>query len=250
MNPSYLTDLTIDLQNLPNFADFGQVFTERINPRLANLLLDSNDNRLTDIMKTLLRGTVIKQADSQGILRVTYDQRHRLGRFYANNMSSLVVKSKYIKNTMYKYLNYIDLDMVKCHPSIVLSVYKRSGRTIPIFEQYINNFDTICEEIINHYAVEGHTRLVKHQVKWLFNIMLCSGSPESWKNKVIKGGTDKNSGTFFEPVVFADKPFPPIVVQYNQACKNIKNELIKANPGVFELVKDPNKTQWKMRTKY
>jgi hypothetical protein len=42
-----------------------------------------------------------------------------------------------IKNTLYHYAGWIDIDQVKGHPTLLLEIAKRTGERIPSYEDYL-----------------------------------------------------------------------------------------------------------------
>jgi hypothetical protein len=85
--------------------------------------------------------------------------------------------------------------MVKGHPSIAVAVFDKVGIDLKTFKYYINNFDEICNILIEYYSVENEEHMTKDQIKWLFNMMIYGGSYNTWFQNIQIGDLKKGVQT-------------------------------------------------------
>lgn len=128
-----------------------------------------------------------KTLHSSGEIKVSHTQAHKCGRFYADKSISLIPLSKYVKHTVMKYLGWLDIDMVKGHASIAIEIGKKAGKSFPVFENYVNNFDKIVCELSKFYSADTEKPLNKDNIKWLFNSMIYGGGFNNWIEGLKKG---------------------------------------------------------------
>ena len=76
---------------------------------------------------------------------------------------------------MLSYSNYKDLDQVKGHPTIAVSIADLNGIDCRTIKNYINNFDDVCNQLINYYSLENEIKLTQSNIKDLFNILIYGG---------------------------------------------------------------------------
>jgi hypothetical protein len=73
------------------------------------------------------------------------------GRYYCD--SSLQVLSKFVRGSIANQ-HYLDLDIVNCHPNIILKMFKHYNMEAPNLESYVTERDTWLDGLKN----EGYTR--------------------------------------------------------------------------------------------
>ena len=168
---SFLNGWKIELSKLPNYDNFKGEFVEKLDWKILNLIYESQFLDSRPEIKANLKNLMEKTSRKTGEVKVKHNQRYKCGRFYADDNTSLIPLSKYVKHTVFKYLGWMDIDMVKGHPSIAIEMGKLVGLALPSFENYVNNFDKIVIELSAFYSVEGETPLGKENIKWLFNSM-------------------------------------------------------------------------------
>jgi len=223
----FLSNWCIDVDKLPAYVDFNAEFTEQIDYQLSNMILEyEGDERLTMDMKKEFRKLVECIDKEKNILHVKYSPRHKIGRRYADMAepkypnglpnpyykkyySALIAQPRIIKNTIFHYHNWIDIDQFKGHVSILFSIAKNIGNIdLPSYKSYLleGNFNKIVDELDNYYNVEKaktedeleimtdnereeyfSTRIDKKDIKWLFNKTIYGGGHQQWL-KDIKSG--------------------------------------------------------------
>lgn len=195
----FLNKYTIKPSGIPKYTDFNSEFVIQIDKKICKLILDSDDERLTPEMKSYFQTTYDMVSSKTGKLKVKYEPRNGVGRRYAEEpktpvkwCGSLLIHSKYIKNTIFKYLGWKDYDQKKGHPTILLEIGTLNKLSMKAYDKYIEKFDEICDELIDYYSVEGQTPITKGDVKDLFNITIYGGGHSKWtKNITHEGLTEK-----------------------------------------------------------
>lgn len=238
----FLNNWTLDETKIPKYPLFNKVFTEVVDKKLCELILDSNDRRLNIESKNLFRSTVYKNI-SLNQLKVRYNNRKGLGRVYPDRDVGLTPQSRCIKNSLYSYHNCKDIDMKKSFPNIILSLAKNNGIKLPEYEYYVNNFDSIVNGVSEYYSKPGEPRLQKDQVKWLFNIILFGGGFSTWKEGLEKP-TKKDIEKGYKPVFIEDKPLPYFVEKFKLETKRIFNIINTHNPALKDKLWNSKKSTY------
>ena len=183
----FLNGWKIELSKLPNYDHFKGEFVEKLDWKLLNLIYESTFLESRPKIKANLKNLLDNTARKTGEVKVTHNQRYKCGRFYADNSISLIPLSRYVKHTVFKYLGWLDIDMIKGHPSIAIEIGKLNGLCLPSFENYVNNFDAIVKELSDYYSVEGETPLCKDTIKDVFNRLIYGGGFAGWVKEVQEG---------------------------------------------------------------
>ena len=183
----FIKNWTIALNNIPRYTDFEGDYIEPLDYHIGLLIMESENPLLTPEMKIEFNKAVLQKMNkSTGELVVKHNNtQFKLGRYYANENVSMIPHSKYIKHTIFQYLGWLDIDMVKGHASIAVLMGDSVGLNFEFFKYYTVNFDEIAEILIRFYSVktEGEAPLDKNDIKCLFNLMIYGGGFSTWKKK-------------------------------------------------------------------
>jgi hypothetical protein len=112
-----------------------------------------------------------------------------LGRFYAVDNKSIIPISKHIKHTIFKYLNYLDLDQTKGHATIANSVGDLNGKDF----KYINKLPNDLQQYvtISNPATEKSIQKLRENKNGIYYCSECSKcaehSEESIETEVSAG---------------------------------------------------------------
>ncbi len=174
----FLTNWTINLNKLPTYNAFKGNFNIKLNYHLLKACYDSNNNNFTDNRKKLLEPILNKINKQSHMLEISHNQRHNIGRFYPDKSISPISVSRHIKHTLFYFLNWIDLDMVKGHASIIYNVAKKNNIKLEFFEEYLKNSDKIFNELIEYYSTVDI--LSEDNIKDIFNIAIYGGNHTTW----------------------------------------------------------------------
>jgi hypothetical protein len=255
MSLPFLHGFRIDISQIPSYPEFADhEFQEPIDKRLAELLLSSSDRKLTKEMKDRFRNSVYNHLshDTPGMLHSTWSRRHGFGRFYPDNQISMTPQSRFIKHSMYSFLRWRDLDMVKAHPSIGVSVAKQCTNNTTSFvakqiELYIQQFPRYCDIIRQHHQLdELQNRLTDDDIKYLFNLTLYGGGMDRWVQGLAEG--DKAGGYKTKKVKNPKTPHPEYT-QFKACVTKMNQTIFTENPEMANILKQPGEESWKTRNR-
>ena len=227
----FLKGLSIDLDRLPPYHEITKVtFKEKLDKQICDIILDSDNDLIRNEMKEEFKTNVVDELDENGILYQRYYQQNELGRFLVINDHSLTSqhKDKYISFTLYKYLNWINMDMKLSWLSIVCEIMKSFKKQLPILNSILNNFDEFIETIAKYYQKKGviDRRCVKTLIyKFLIDedfhfsdwIDFLSEREISIKHKKI---------------------IHPLIILYKKEARFIRNTIYKNNLQLASYLKD------------
>jgi hypothetical protein len=181
----FLKGWTIKLNQLPTYALFKGQFQIEIDYDLLELMYNDDNIEFTEERKQLLKNLLQKIDRTNNTIKITHNQRYGLGRFYPDNNISPISISRHFKHTLFTYLNFIDLDMVKGHGSIIYEIAKRNNIQLTAFEKYLNNPRDIFNELIDYYSTDDY-KLSEENVKDIFNIYIYGGSHDTWLEQMVE----------------------------------------------------------------
>jgi hypothetical protein len=253
---------TIDLAKIPAYTEWNGDWKYPIDRELIKLILECNEldehgnPLITEIMKTNFKRNIVDKLKN-GVLHIEWTPRcGGLGRRYSakdtndtdvfSSSGNLGVHSKYIKNTIFKFEEWVDYDMIKGHPTILLCLGKKLKITegLPAIDDYISNFENYVEELSNYYSVKGDNenetmlfKLTKGDIKDLFNITIYGGGENTWINRIEKGNLKK--GKLPRPV--AKKSLHPKYKAFKDEIKRIIDLVYDSNPDLVAKVCVENK---------
>ena len=233
-----LNNWTLILAKLPTYTAFKGVFEIDINPDLLELMMESNNPNFTTERKTLLNNLIEKIDRKKNKLKVKHNQRYGIGRFYADNSISPICVSRHMKHTLFHHLNYIDLDMVKGHPTIIYSIAKLNNIDLPTFGRYLFNPTSIFAELIEYYSVINDIPLTEDDVKDIFNISIYGGGHTTWIEQMSAKG--RNLATT-DPHTF--------VSNFIKECKIVMELIYLNNKDIVDKVKGNLTDEYKIKSR-
>ncbi len=152
----FLTNWTINFDKLPVYTAFKGDFNVKLDYNLLKACYESNNPVFSNDRKKLLEPLINNINKVNNILTIKHNQRNNIGRFYPDASISPISVSRHIKHTLFHYLNWIDLDMVRGHASIIFNVSKKNNIKIHFFEQYLENTNKIFNELIEYYSTDNN----------------------------------------------------------------------------------------------
>jgi len=208
----FLTNWRIHLDKVPAYVDFNQEFKEQIDYELATMILNHNgDDRLSQEVKDEFRKLVNRIDRTTNMLPVKYSPRYKIGRRYADcpdplypngqvnpaynkYYSALISQPRLIKNTIFKYQGWVDIDQRKGHPTLLLAVAEANEVDLPAYKEYLleGNFDKIVADMSAYYSIEGEVAVDKKDIKWLFNKTIYGGGHKKWIEDIVEGSWSKD----------------------------------------------------------
>ena len=123
---SFIDGVNIKLNEIPPYTDFKGKFVEQMDYDLCKIIDKYED--LHPATKTLFRTTVMENIKPNGDLVVKHNQRHKIGRFYADGDISLIPHARVIKHTLMQYGGWVDVDQCKGHSTIAVELFKLIAR--------------------------------------------------------------------------------------------------------------------------
>ena len=269
----FLNSWSIDLTKVPTYTLFKKPFTEDIDIHLAKLILEDTDHRLTSEIKSEFN-KVVKVIDPKtNLLTSMYSPRYGLGRrypdipeptlpndkpnpLYGKIQSALITQPRLIKNTIFKYHDYIDIDQKKGHPTIILCNAKKNKMELPAYEEYLKNFDKHVDEIAKHYSVKGETPLDKKDIKLLFNRTIYGGGHDKWVLDIVEGKKDADDEEAYKrepkPMRNKNKPHPFYKRFYDETQQIIElvySSNLELADKICKDIPDSSELLWKKKSR-
>ena len=234
----FLTNWTIDLGKLrqEKYTAFNGDFEMQLDYGVLKLMSDSeyiDDDQEAD-MKTLLMNVDKKT----GKLKTKHDQAYGIGRYYANHKISPINVSRIIKHTLFTYLDWIDIDMVKGHPTIIKQIALKNNYATPEIDKYLANPDATFKTLIEHYATDD--KLTEDDVKDIFNLAIYGGGHSTWLRQMAC--VDKNGKVLEKKkknIKIVNQQEHPIVKAFIKEVRAISSLVYKSNQALSVCVASP-----------
>jgi len=174
----FLTNWTIDLEKLAEekYTAFNGNFIMQLDYGVLELM--SNSEYITDDQKTDMNLLLANVDKKTGKLKTKHEQKYSIGRYYANHKISPICVTRIIKHTLFTYLDWIDIDMVKGHPTIIQQIALKNNYATPEIDKYLGNPDATFKTLIKHYATDD--KLTEDDVKDIFNLSIYGGGHSTW----------------------------------------------------------------------
>ena len=158
------------------------ILYETIDINLLNKLISST--LLQEITKKYTKNTFKHEREQlkkylslikDGKAKIQYQRSKNInyGRVFPNNSIGLHNFRRPIRHTL-SHFNYIDIDIVNCHASILHQICEANEIICNNLKNYINNRDTILNEVIEKYKIS------KDISKELFIRLLYFGTFDQW----------------------------------------------------------------------
>jgi hypothetical protein len=167
------------------------------------------------------------------ILEVTHSPRFDLGRFYPDRNISPIVLSRHIKHTLFTYLDWIDIDMVKGHATILYEISKHNNITLASFKKYIDDFPGIVTMLQEYYG-----NISSDNIKNLFNVMIYGGGFNGWIQHLENNGS-----------LFVTTNIHPFIASFKRECDNIISVVYLNNSAITQKIKGDETCEFKLKNK-
>lgn len=222
----FLNNWKINLEKLPTYSKFKVDFNVECNYDLLNEMYNSDHPEFTDERKSLLKNLMDKVDKKKNIVKVKHSNRYGLGRWYPDNSISPISISRHFKHTLFTFQDWIDLDMVKGHPTMLFEVGKRNGETFLAFQEYLSNPSEIFKELIEYYSVNEEIKLSEDNIKDIFNILIYGGGHSTWLKQMAENRIEIKTDV---PHQFVNK--------FKDDCKRISDLVYINNIDIVNRVK-------------
>ena len=223
---NFLKNLTITIKKIPEYLYFKKTYNVEVDYYLLNeIMKDETIPEFTNDRKMLLEPILKKINKRSGVLEISYSQPYGLGRSYAKNSISPICVSRHIKHTLFQYLGWVDIDLIKSYPSMLYSLFKNNNMELTTFGTYLTNPEAIFEELVDYYSLEK--RMSHDNIKDCFSAMIFGGGVDCWKESLIKDGVIFNT----------DITTHSFILEFKQECKLIMNSIVIQNKELFDHLK-------------
>lgn len=219
----FLNGWSIDVSKIPAYPLFKNRFFEKIDLPLAHMILECNADRISDESREEFRKLIACVNKTTGVLPVKYATRHGLGRYYAevpNEFHSngnknkdygqiyaaLITMPRVIKNTLFHYDGWTDIDQKKGHPNMLYSVATNNKVSVPGLADYLadGRFDEYVRALSEFYSADPTNPLKKKHIKTLFNRTIYGGGFQGWVQECELGKFKSTS----DDTVWTSAPVP------------------------------------------
>lgn len=197
------------------------IYQETIDLNLLNQLI--NCNLLTRAERRMLK-RYKSLMDESGKFAVTYEQKlENIGRFFALYGLSLQSFSKKIRHTLV-HKSHIDIDIVNCHPVLLLQYCKKQNIKCKYLTEYVKNRDTILTNMMDSYHTE------RKIIKELFISVMYLGKVDTYLHR-HNLNCDPNADVSF-------------IHLFSKEMNDISKIIVERNPTLYKTMIDfpkPNK---------
>lgn len=241
-NISFLDNLTIKLKEVPSYDDFLHSFKEPLDKEICNIIMASNNPAYTQQMKSHFQ-KIITCLDKNNNLNTKWYRNHNLGRFYADGDISMTPHSRVIKHTLYSYLEWLDVDMVKGHQSIAYEMSQWRKKPLINIRNVLDDFDAYAAEIIQHHQKRGREPLNPDDVKQLNNLTIYGGSLSTWVADLKKEVDEEDGNCNKKPkIVKNELSEHPKYLLFKQDIQSFNEAIIRNNKDMITLLKKKGDT--------
>ena len=256
----FLTNWQIALDKVPAYVEFNQEFKEQIDYELARMILEyEGDERLSQEVKAEFSKMVERIDRTTNMLPVKYSPRYKIGRRYADcpdpvypngqpnpafvkYYSALISQPRLIKNTIFHYQGWVDIDQQKGHPTLLFAIAEANGLDLPSYRDYLKEgrFDEIVAELSAYYSVEGEIDVIdKKDIKWLFNKTIYGGGHKKWAEDIMNGSWTKDGRNICKrkPKELKNGKKPhPIYTAFKEDTKKVIDLVYLNNEAIKDIV--------------
>jgi hypothetical protein len=171
--------------------------------------------------------------------------------------SALISVPRTIKNTIYTYQNWVDLDQAKGHPTILFNMAELNGINLLAYREYLSPgyFDLLVKDMSAYYSVEGEVPVNKGDIKALFNRTIYGGGHHQWTIDTMSGQFKNSEGKVVcvcESKAIKNIKTPhPFYLRFLADTEQIINLVYTNNPAIRELTcaKIQSEEAWKERNR-
>lgn len=234
----FLTNWTIDLGKLgeEKYTAFNGDFVMQLDYGVLKLMSDSE--YITDDQESDMRNLLVNVDKNTGKLKTKHHQNYGIGRYYATHKISPINVSRIIKHTLFTYLDWIDIDMVKGHPTIIKQVALKNNYATPEIDKYLANPDATFKILLKHYAMDD--KLTEDDVKDIFNLAIYGGGHSTWLRQMACVDKDgKLIKSKKHNIKIVNQQQHPIVKAFITEVREIGSLVYKSNQNLSGCVASP-----------
>lgn len=234
----FLKNWTIDLNKLPQYTSFKGKFELELDYHLLMIIGQSTNPVFTDDRKQQLLPLINRINKETNILEVEHRQRYGIGRFHAENKISPICISRHMKHTLFAYLDWIDIDMVKGHASILYNIAKNNNIQLPFIKFYLENFSEVITDLQHFYTPDGHEPISSENIKDIFCRMIYGGGIKTWFEDLDK-----------ENITVKTNETHGIIAEFKKEIDIITTLVYLNNTELKNKVKGDETKEWKLKNR-
>ena len=216
----------------PHKKEYDRVQEEFIDDYICKAIAESDLN--IHAIKTFVE-QIRDKRDGRGILtsvlRPSRSHGLRNCRQYSGSTAAL---DGVTRATIDEYRGFVDVDLVMSHSRGVLHLAKLAGMDVSIYERFVQDTESVFEEIKAVHDPTGEARLTVKHVKNIPNILLNGGSYDTWIRNTTDG-EEVRRWSFTKMITCKKRGIPiqdgkcSIALELQSEMTAIRQEIINAN---------------------
>jgi hypothetical protein len=191
----------------------------------------------------------------QNILRVHFNNRNNLGRFYADvapstsevrvgsKVGSLIRISKSLRNSILFSSGYVDIDQAKSHPTLMCVLGGLLDIPTPGLEEYVRDPARVIALIGDFWSGDPTLPLSRDDVKNLINRTVYGGGLKGWLDD-LRSGSSRSSADGIASFTTTPKVLknddgtstPNVYASIRSECEQLMDVIYASNPTICTLV--------------
>jgi len=181
-------------------------------------------------------------------LRVTWNRRHGLGRFYADHserrnigsaVGGLINLNRTVRNAALERHGYIDIDQEKSYPTLLLETARLCGIHTPALQSYVDNSAIFRQGVIDFWSADPQNPITTDDAKVLILRLLYGGGVAGWLT-FLRDGRDPDEDRVTDPKPLRNQAqCPENVRELKKECDLMIKLIYHNNPGIKDCVYQP-----------
>ena len=151
-----------------------------------------------------------------------------------------------MRNTIYQYKNWIDLDFRASHPSLYIQIGKKLRVPTPKLKEWVQNKTPIVKMLSEYHTPKGCTPLLKEHIKKLVNSAIYGGGIVTWAEELQSGDLKKNKRPVAISHASNNTGGHPWYHELKKELKTLCDKLVQVNQALIQRVQKPDVSDpWK-----
>jgi len=172
----------------------GRPFEEHLDLVLMKMIRD--DPRCLEEWKETLNKIIDRTDVRTNKQYVKHYQPYGVGRHYSEDDISIINLKREIKHSIMEYLGWMDLDMIKAHPSIVCELGRKNGVEFQHIRNYLNDPEHYNQMLIQYYSGDPENPVNADDIKELIRSAGYGGGFKRWRDDLGKDLQHQNKHPF------------------------------------------------------
>ena len=219
---------------MPQYSAFkGKPFEEQLDLVLMKMIRD--DPRCLDEWKETLEKIIDRTDPRTNKQYIKHKQPYGIGRHYADDNVSIINLKREIKHSLMEYLGWMDLDMVKAHPSIICELGRKNDVEFQHIRNYLNDPNHYNQMLIQYYSGDPENPVNDDDIKELIRSAGYGGGFKSWRDGLGKDLLHQNKH--------------PFIADFISDCRRAIDLVYLYNPELAEKVKEGEQNVYKIKSR-